>query len=303
MPRGFFLAAATQLPGLMHFLAQHNEGNVAAQCHPRNFPIFREREIFSPDWSCPITFRARLSTLCSRCSDEEVPSPSVHGSTSLSQFGLGHETDFRLIQLHLLLPKGANQSPARFERFRRDKGLERHRLRESHRLLPDKEEEKLAVWPIFHRDIPNSWMTCANAQRPMDPGKKRRLPNEALPPSFAKSSRPQCCTPLQPPRLAAKTTNQKPALKWIVQAFQRFRQGRNRVFEMFFPQIQAVFYSAQDIFFARWIIVFLTPVPSRFHCPKAFRFVTLTRFFRSCRLAHFSVVIIQLFRFFPFNSL
>ena len=41
------LAAATQLPGLTHFQAQHIQGNVAARGHPRKFPIFQEeREIF-----------------------------------------------------------------------------------------------------------------------------------------------------------------------------------------------------------------------------------------------------------------
>ena len=39
----------------------------------------RKREIFSPGWSCTVSFRARLST---HCSDEEVPSLSAHDSTS-----------------------------------------------------------------------------------------------------------------------------------------------------------------------------------------------------------------------------
>ena len=61
----------------------------------------------------PTTFRARLTALCSHCSAGEVPSPSVHDSTSLSQSGLlgnristclrKQETDFRMIQLQLLL--------------------------------------------------------------------------------------------------------------------------------------------------------------------------------------------------------
>ena len=47
-----------------------------------------KREIFSPDWSCTTAFRARPSTLCSQCSDEGVPSLSVHDSTLPSESGL-----------------------------------------------------------------------------------------------------------------------------------------------------------------------------------------------------------------------
>ena len=66
--------------------------------------------------------------------------------------------------------------------------------------------------------------------------------------------------------------------------------GRRRVFQMFFPQVQTGFCSVQDIFFSSWIIIFLTPVPSRIHCPKVFRFLTLARLLSSCRLAHLSAV-------------
>ena len=37
------MARATQLPGLVHFLARHIRGNVAAQSHPRKFPILHEK--------------------------------------------------------------------------------------------------------------------------------------------------------------------------------------------------------------------------------------------------------------------
>ena len=71
---------------------------------------------------------------------------------------------------------------------------------------------------------------------------------------------------------------------------------------MFFPQFQTGFCPAQDMFFASWIITILTPVPGPFQCPQSFRFMTLTRCFSSSRLAHFSVVTLQLFPFFSFNS-
>ena len=70
---------------------------------------------FSPDCLCPITFRARLSTLCSRESDEGRPSLPDHDPPSLSQLGqpylhMSPRSARLIIQLHLLLPKGANQS-------------------------------------------------------------------------------------------------------------------------------------------------------------------------------------------------
>ena len=41
--------AATRLPGLMHFLAQHAQGHVTAQCHLCQLPILQEKkEILSP---------------------------------------------------------------------------------------------------------------------------------------------------------------------------------------------------------------------------------------------------------------
>ena len=47
----------------------------------------RKNETFSPDWSCT-AFGARHSTLCSHCSEEEVPSLSVLDSTPSSHSGL-----------------------------------------------------------------------------------------------------------------------------------------------------------------------------------------------------------------------
>ena len=144
-------------------------------------------------------------------------------------------------------------------------------------------------------------MMCANAQRPMDPGKARRLPSRALPKYFAKSSRPQYCKPLQPPRLETTNYEPKASTKLNFPSIPTLLP-RPQFFEMFFPQIQAGFCSAQDIFFASWIIKFLTPVPGRFHCPRGFRFLTLSRFFSSIPPGSFLKVKIQLFPFFPFNS-
>ena len=68
---------------------------MAAQGHPRKFPVLQEkRQLFA--LPSPITCKARLSTFCSRKSDEERPSISDHDSPLLSQFGL-----FRQPCLHI----------------------------------------------------------------------------------------------------------------------------------------------------------------------------------------------------------
>ena len=110
------LAAETQPPGLTYFLAQYIQGKCDSSKPPSQVPNLPGREIFSPDWSCPITFRARHSTVCLHCSYEEVPmtqrrcpSQGFLGNR-ISTCLRSHKTDHRLIQLHLLLPKGADQS-------------------------------------------------------------------------------------------------------------------------------------------------------------------------------------------------
>ena len=84
------LAAATQQPGLMHFL---------------------EKDTSSPDQFSSITCKTRLSTWCS---DEEGPPHSDHDSPSLPSNRIptclpNQETDYRLIQMHFLLPSGADR--------------------------------------------------------------------------------------------------------------------------------------------------------------------------------------------------
>ena len=67
-------------PVLFHVLARQVQGHVAAQCHPRKLPMLK-KETSSPDQSCPVTSRARLSTLCSYTSKEDVHSHSVQSPT------------------------------------------------------------------------------------------------------------------------------------------------------------------------------------------------------------------------------
>ena len=71
------------LPGTTH-PGQCGSSTLPSQVH--NPP--RKGTPCSPDQFCPMTFDARLSTLCSRKSDEERPSLSDHDSPSLSQIGL-----------------------------------------------------------------------------------------------------------------------------------------------------------------------------------------------------------------------
>ena len=92
---GFRILQQVGFPGSSHpatrphafFLAQRIKSCLAAQGYPRKLPILQEESFFSPDQFCPKTFRARLSTSCSHCSDEKVPSLSVHETTSLSRSG------------------------------------------------------------------------------------------------------------------------------------------------------------------------------------------------------------------------
>ena len=95
-------AAATQLPSLMHFPTQTGPDSDGSSMLPAQAPNpqERERETISPDQFCQMTSRARLSTLCSYCSTEHVPSLSVQESTSLSQSGLlGQPTSACLLNL------------------------------------------------------------------------------------------------------------------------------------------------------------------------------------------------------------
>ena len=158
----------------------------------------RKREIFSPDWSCPITIRARLSRLRSHCSNEEVPSLSVHHSTSLSQAGLfgqpyfhmSPETDCRLIQLHLLLPKGADQSahtPSAFpQRQKSSKGTACVRATGS--FLMRKKRSSLCG-PYFPGS--SQQLDDVRAPRPMGPGQTPSQKGHSH--IFAKSLHQRCC--------------------------------------------------------------------------------------------------------------
>ena len=105
-------------------------------------------------------------------------------------------------------------------------------------------------------------MMCANAHQPMDPGMARRL--------FAKSSRSQYCRPLQSPRLATKlrtTIQHKTGFSKHSSAFAGAAIGSLRC------SSRRVFVLLRIVFFASWIVIFLAPVPGRFHCPKGARCV------------------------------
>ena len=52
-----------------------------------------------------------------------------------------------------------------------------------------------------------------------------------------------------------------------------------------------------------WIVKFIVSAPCRFHRLKGLRLLTVTRLFGPCRLVQLSVVMVQLFPFFPFNFL
>ena len=178
------LQRQTQLPGLRHFLAQHIQGMVATTGFPHCARKNRTKK--------GIPFR---TTIRRRCPNSGF-------------FGQPQETDCPLIQLRLLLPKGANLS--------------------AHTPWAVPQEQRAwTTLPSWESPAPscqgrikarcvaptspghsNKWMLCADAQCPTGPGKARRLHSSASPTSFAKSSPPQYCRPLQPAPLA--TTNYEP---------------------------------------------------------------------------------------------
>ena len=85
------LGSITQLPGLMHFLAQHVQGHATIQCHLCQLPILqeeREKEILSPGPYNPMTCSASLHTWFSRESLEDTLSSSGQASPSLFHIGL-----------------------------------------------------------------------------------------------------------------------------------------------------------------------------------------------------------------------
>ena len=65
------------------------------------------------------------------------------------------------------------------------------------RVILNEEEKRACHAARTSPEHSGRWMMCTNAQRPMGPGKARRLPKRARPTSFAKSSRQRCCRPLR----------------------------------------------------------------------------------------------------------
>ena len=82
------LTATNQLPGLVHFLAQHVQGHVATQSHLASSQSCRKREILSPAPYNRMTCNASLHTLQSRRPLEDTLSSSDQASPSLYHTGL-----------------------------------------------------------------------------------------------------------------------------------------------------------------------------------------------------------------------
>ena len=130
-----------------------------------------------------------LSPLCSRTSDEETLPLSDHDFAVAVRLPLDPDalpvaTKCKPIKAHALCvsarTKGLNCTSSG-----RAKGSFLMR------------NEKSSPCACTSSGRSRSWMLCASAQHPMGPGKTRRLPNKALPTSFAKSSRQRCCKPLR----------------------------------------------------------------------------------------------------------
>ena len=96
-------------------------------------------------------------------------------------------------------------------------------------------------------------------------------------------------------------SSQQSALIQILHALQMCVQRCDLVFEMFFPQLQSRLIPSQDVVFScRLIKLFISTVFGCLHSPQRLCLLTLTWFFGSSCLTHFSVVMAQLF---PLTSL
>ena len=91
-----FAGSGDQLPGLMHFLAHHIKGNMAAQGHPRKFQ--GKKDTFPPDQFSP--------TPCKACTTENRTKKHLLFQTTIRRRCLhmsqNQETGHRLIPIHLL---------------------------------------------------------------------------------------------------------------------------------------------------------------------------------------------------------
>ena len=150
------------LARFLHFLAQRSRARWQLNATRASCQSSRKRATISPDQFCPMTSKARHSTLCSCTSKEDVHSLPVPSPSSLLLSGLFGQP-----------------SPHMSPKIRREVTV-RQRVLDDYRVRLYQEEEELAVRPILLRDIPDAGCRAQSHKNPTEPGKATSLPTEAL---------------------------------------------------------------------------------------------------------------------------
>ena len=163
------------------------------------------------------------------------------------------------------------------------------------RLLLNEEEGKLAVRPILPRIIPDAG--CRAQSHNIPKIHKRSNPFPAG--SFPHLLQNLCTDPIgrHPSRQGhnqmtclTRTSDLDPnsTVMSIIQAIWRFRQRCHRTLEVCLPQFRSGLWSSKNVvFFFFWVgggggeggewQKFVVSAPCRFHCPKGFCLLTVTR--------------------------
>ena len=94
----------------------------------------------------------------------------------------------------------------------------------------------------------------------------------------------------------------EPTLILTFNTLECFVQRSNWILEMLLPQLQSRFISAQNVFFATWIIKLFLSVFGCFDGPQSFCLLGLLRFLYTHSPAHYLVGVIHFFPIFSFNA-
>ena len=154
----------------------------------------RKRATTSLDLSCPMTSMARHSLLGSYTLTAKGCLACPARADSFRAFGTAlppHVKKIRRLTTtcsssHINCQKVQTNQPARLERFSRDEGVGRLVVRSHHRLLPEKEEEELAMGPTLPWNIPTGGRCAQTHTVPWGPTKARRLPRRVFSHIFCK---------------------------------------------------------------------------------------------------------------------
>ena len=183
------LGSITRLPGLMHFVAQHVQGHVAAQCYLSQLPILQENRDHATKphatrWHATLRCKHSLHILPSREPLEDTLSSSDQASPSLSPtlVSLGNPLSLRPLDQESSppLPSSAitcKAMSAHILRTSAEKGVRMSALR--------RRRARHAARTSLAHSTP--WMLCVNTHHPSDPSRATRPPRSASPTNFGGS--------------------------------------------------------------------------------------------------------------------